>query len=115
NARRQAGDGKPVDWIVMRNRLAHIDARNTREMANLLERLSKRLHFRLQPGFSERMVYRELFYSGLTLMDLPEDLGDARANARYHRARREVHELVAALGVADIAAEAGAPLAVPVV
>ena len=60
-----------------------------REMADLLERLSKRLNFRLQPGFSERMVYRELFYRGLTLMDLPEDLGDARANMRYHRARRE--------------------------
>ncbi len=115
NERRQAGDGKPVDWIVMRNRLAHIDARNTREMADLLERLSKRLNFRLQPGFSERMVYRELFYRGLTLMDLPEDLGDARANMRYHRARREVCDLVEALGVADISAEAGAPLAVPVV
>ncbi len=115
NERRQADGGKPVDWIVMRNRLAHIDARNTREMADLLESLSKRLNFRLQPGFSERMVYRELFYRGLTLMDLPEDLGDARANARYHRARQEVRELVEALGVAEIAAAAGAPLAVPVV
>jgi chromosome partitioning protein len=99
NERRLAEGRAPIEWIVMRNRLAHIDARNTREMAQLLERLSKRMGFRLEPGLSERVVFRELFYHGLTLMDLPEDPKDARANASRLRARREVRELVRALGV----------------
>ena len=99
---RRAADGRaPIDWIVMRNRLAHIDARNTREMARLLELLSKRLHFRLEPGFSERVVFRELFYHGLTLLDVPEDPKDARANASRGRAQAELGELVKALGIAE--------------
>ena len=99
NERRMADGRAPIEWIVMRNRLAHIDARNTREMARLLELLSKRMRFRLEPGLSERVVFRELFYHGLTLMDVPEDPTDVRANASRLRARREVHELVRALRV----------------
>ena len=99
---RRAVDGRaPIDWIVMRNRLAHIDARNTREMARLLELLSQRLHFRLERGFSERVVFRELFYHGLTLVDLPEDPKDPRANASRKRAQAELGELVNALGVLE--------------
>ena len=99
---RRAADGRaPIDWIVMRNRLAHIDARNTREMARLLELLSKRLRFRLLPGLSERVVFRELFYHGLTLLDVPEDPKDARANASRRRARAELLELVRALDITE--------------
>ncbi len=99
---RRAADGRaPIDWIVIRNRLAHIDARNTREMARLLELLSKRLHFRLEPGFSERVVFRELFYHGLTLLDVPEDPKDARANASRERAQAELGELVKALRISE--------------
>ena len=101
SGRRQAGGGAGIDWIVMRNRLAHIDARNTREISGLLTQLARRIGFRLEPGFSERVIYRELFHKGLTLIDLPEGDPNSRANASHHHGRQELRELVRALGVAN--------------
>ena len=101
NKRRVAQGRAPLNWIVMRNRVAPLDTRNTREMALLLEQLSARLGFRIEPGLSERVVFRELFYHGLTLLDLPEDPRDPRAEASRRRARGEVHDLLRAIGVAD--------------
>jgi chromosome partitioning protein len=95
--------GRPaIDWVVMRNRLAHIDARNSREMSGLLTQLAKRLHFRLIPGFSERVVFRELFYRGMTLFDLPDKGAEQRGSASHLHARQEIHELVGALGIAAL-------------
>ena len=94
NEHRVAKGLEPIDWLVMRNRLAQLDARNTRDMSRLLEQLSERMGFRLQPGLSERVVYRELFFSGLTLMDLPADTEEERANPSRRNARREIRELL---------------------
>ena len=96
NEERVAKGRAPIDWIVMRNRLAQLDARNTRDMARLLEQLSVRMGFRLQPGLSERVVYRELFFGGLTILDLPIGEDEARMNPSHWNARREVRELIAA-------------------
>lgn len=97
--RRRAVAEAEVDWIVVRNRIGQLDSRNTRSMAALLEVLAQRLGFRLQPGFSERVVYRELFFSGLTLYDLAEDNLPHASRASFMRARREVEELVDAVGL----------------
>ena len=71
---RRARDGQaPIDWIVMRNRLGHVDARNKRAMTGLLTQLAKRVGFRLVPGFGERVIFRELFLKGLTLLDMREE------------------------------------------
>jgi chromosome partitioning protein len=65
-------DRGTIDWIVLRNRLTTIHSKNKEKMENVLSTLSKRLAFRLLPGFSERVIFRELFTSGLTLLDLHE-------------------------------------------
>ncbi len=106
NERRVAGGRAPLDWLVMRNRLSQLDARNTRDMAGLLDQLAERMGFRLQPGLSERVVYRELFFSGLTLLDLPAGEDEARANPSRRNARQEIQDLldVVALGRAAGAA-----------
>jgi chromosome partitioning protein len=62
--------GAPIDWIVMRNRLGHSEARNKKEMGEALDELAKRIGFRVADGFGERVIFRELFLSGLTLFDL---------------------------------------------
>jgi chromosome partitioning protein len=41
-------------------------------MEKVLGALSKRIGFRLIPGFGERVIFRELFLNGLTLLDLKE-------------------------------------------
>jgi len=99
NERRVAGGRAPIDWLVMRNRLAQLDARNTRDMARLLAQLAERMGFRLQPGLSERVVYRELFFSGLTLLDLPDGKDEARASPSRRNARRELQDLLDVVSV----------------
>ena len=87
----------PIDWVVMRNRLAHIEARNMRDVAGLLEQLAHRVGFRLAAGFSERVVFRELFDRGLSVLDLPND---GRASPASHRAARlEIDDLLKVVGL----------------
>lgn len=89
----------PIDWVVLRNRLAHIEARNMREISGLLAILSKRIGFRVAPGVSERVVFRELFLSGLTALDLPED----QPNSSHASARREISDVLEAIGLFEVA------------
>ena len=60
---------RQMDWVVVRNRTGHTDARNQRRLDQALTELSKRVGFRVAQGLSERVIYRELFPSGLTLLD----------------------------------------------
>src|SRR5262245_24772946 len=86
--------GRPVDWVVMRNRLSSIAARNKRDMAAVLEALAKRIGFRIAAGLSERVIYKELFLNGLTLLDLKRGAGQS-LTLRHVAARQEVRDLVA--------------------
>lgn len=65
-------DSGSIDWIVVRNRLANIFSKNKQEIEKILFALSKRIGYRLIDGFSERVIFRELFVKGLTLMDMKE-------------------------------------------
>ncbi len=67
--KKRAMGGKEMDWAVLRNRTQNQDARNQKRLDNALSELSKRVGFRVVPGLSERVIYRELFPSGLTLLD----------------------------------------------
>ena len=49
------------------------------KMEQAVQKLSKRIGFRVAPGFSERVVFRELFPRGLTLLDL-KDAGVRQLN-----------------------------------
>ncbi|TGW14923.1 division plane positioning ATPase MipZ [Candidatus Hepatobacter penaei] len=60
----------PMAWIVVRNRLGHLFTKNKEKVDSVLEPLSKRIGFKLASGFGERVIFRELFLSGLTLLDL---------------------------------------------
>ncbi|KLN59523.1 ATPase [Kiloniella spongiae] len=90
---------KPIDWVVMRNRLSHIDAKNKRDMGVLLEHLAKRLQFRLASGFGERVIFRELFPKGLTLLDLDEKGTGVTMSMSHVAARQEVRSLLSAIGL----------------
>ncbi len=95
---RAAARRKPMDWLVLRNRMAALDARNKRRVGVALEELAARIGFRLVPGFSERVVFRELFLSGLTLLDLRETDPAAMTMSNI-AARQEVRDLMRALNL----------------
>jgi chromosome partitioning protein len=89
----------PLDWIVMRNRLAHVDARNKQQVALALEALAGRVGFRIAPGFSERVIFRELFLKGLTLLDLFDEGVNAQVSMSHVAARQEVRSLLISLNL----------------
>lgn len=94
---------KPIDWVVLRNRLGAQQMHNKRKVGAALTTLAKRIGFRVAPGFGERVVFRELFPRGLTLMDLP-DIGSESLSMSNVAARQEVRALVAALRLPGIGA-----------
>ena len=84
---------KPIDWIVVRNRLGAQQMINKKKVGTALEDLSRRIGFRVAPGFSERVIFRELFPRGLTVMDL-KDTGVDTLNLSNIAARQEVRDLL---------------------
>lgn len=84
------------DWIVMRNRIGAADARNKRDVGTSLEELARRIGFRTVKGFGERVIFRELYLQGLTLMDLKEVSGGSLSMSQV-AARQEVRGLLAAI------------------
>ncbi len=97
--RRAMARKPPIDWIVMRNRLSTLDARNKRDLGAVVLELGRRIGFRTAPGFSERVIFRELFLKGLTLLDLRERGTGTTMSLSHVAARQEVRALLAALQV----------------
>ena len=87
---------REMDWVVVRNRTQHVEARNMRRLDGALSELSKRVGFRIANGLSERVIYRELFPSGLTLLDKGH-LGELGTS--HLVARQEMRGLIAGLNL----------------
>lgn len=100
--KRAKRDGGSIDWIVMRNRLSNIDARNKRFMSKAVQELARRIGFRLAPGFSERVIFRELFLQGLTVLDVIDTSANVRVSISHVAARQEVRDLLAALKLPQV-------------
>jgi chromosome partitioning protein len=88
--------GKSVDWVVLRNRLQHITSHNLQRVGAALDELARRVGYRVIPGLGERVIYRELFPKGLTLLDLGE-LGEVGLG--HIAARQELREMIAGLAI----------------
>jgi chromosome partitioning protein len=92
----------PIDWVVMRNRLTTLDTHNKRRLADILDALAGRIGFRVAPGFGERVIYRELFPMGLTLLDLGEQTPGHKLTMSHVAARQEMRSLVSCLNLPGI-------------
>lgn len=93
-----------MDWIVVRNRTGHVEARNQARLQKALTEMAKRVGFRVTQGLSERVIYRELFPSGLTLLDKGH-LGELGTS--HLVARQELRALVKALALPEFTATQG--------
>ena len=91
---RAKATGKSVDWVVLRNRLQHIQSHNLARVGAAMDELARRVGFRVIPGLGERVIYRELFPKGLTLLDLNQ-LGEVGMG--HIAARQELREMIAGL------------------
>jgi len=88
---RAKADGETIDWVLLRNRTQYVEAHNMKRIVAALAELSQRVGFRIIPGLSERVIYRELFPAGLTMLD-KKYLG--RLATSHLAARQELRELI---------------------
>lgn len=98
---------KPMDWIVMRNRTStsRIEAKNKQRVGDALKTLSTRIGFRMAPGLSERVIFRELFPQGLTLLDLDADRSEGDMKMGHLAARQELRDVFIALKLPGLEGE----------
>lgn len=91
-----------IEWLVLRNRLGSLDAKNKRNVENSLGRLAKRMGMRIIGGFSERVIFRELFLNGLTVLDLEAIDKDSNLTMSHIAAKQEVRQLIISLNLKQI-------------
>lgn len=101
-------DKRPgFDWIVLRNRLSGLENRNKRNLAGVLEKLAPLLGFRIAGGFGERVIYRQMFTSGLTVFDVGQPGVEVSASKSHDGAREEIKLLLHNLWIPAVDARLG--------
>lgn len=90
-----------TNWIVVRNRLSNLATKNKREINDVLMKLSKRIGFKLGTGFCERVVFKELFLQGTTLLDF--DVTGQTMSISHVSARQELRDFVKVLDLSQLA------------
>jgi chromosome partitioning protein len=95
SVRRADMGAPPIDWLIITNRLPNVPTRVHRSVIEILRKLSERLGFHFLPPIHERVILRELFLKGLTVLDSAEL--DSAAAGTAHPARAEVEALVDAI------------------
>ncbi len=93
------GRAAAIDWIVVVNRMAVAAARNRQRLEERMEKLARRVGFRIGPGLRDRVIYRELFPFGLTVADLSNDIRPVAVSLAHVAARQELRNLMQALGL----------------
>jgi chromosome partitioning protein len=106
----RSADGRPTDWVVMRNRLSMLGTRNKRLVGAALQELSRMLEFRTVEGFAERMIFREFYPRGLTALDeFNEVTLGTRPTMSHATARQEVASLLNSLNLGMLMQETNTP------
>ena len=88
-----------IDWVIITNRLAVAEARNRRRLEEKMQKLAKRVGFRVGPGLRDRVIYRELFPFGLTVADLSNEVRPVAVSLAHVAARQEMRNLMQSLGL----------------
>ncbi|MFV9875054.1 MAG: division plane positioning ATPase MipZ [Rickettsiales endosymbiont of Dermacentor nuttalli] len=94
-----------INWVVMRNRLSNLNAKNKRNVGSILNKLSQRVGFRIITGFGERVIFRELFLHGLTLLDIRDNnykILNIQLNMSHVAARNELRNFITSLEIPEI-------------
>ena len=107
NSRKQRAttNGKSIDWVVLINRLAPVEARNRKRLEERMAKLSKRVGFRMGPGLRDRVIYRELFPFGLTIADLSPKVRPVPVSLQHVAARQELRSVMLALGLGQFSGD----------
>ncbi len=96
--RRRDEGVNPLEWIVVRNRRNPSATRHTAAIGTVLSELSRNLSFRVTDGFVDRLIFRELFLVGLSILDLRKDDPLIAGNSSHKSAYDEASNLLQSVG-----------------
>lgn len=89
-----ASRGKPyLNWIVCGNKVSALRSRNKAAVFEQLEKVAKLYGFRFCDGLKDRVIYRELFQEGLTVLDLQHEQLRRRMSLSHLAAKLEIKNL----------------------
>ncbi len=86
--------GKPMlNWIVVGNKISSLNSRNKKQVFGYLEKAAKNYGFRVAPAIRDRVIYKELFLQGLTVLDLSHQSLKCRLSVSHIAAKQEIKSL----------------------
>lgn len=89
-----AAKGLPyLNWVVCGNHISNLRSRNKDVIFEKLENLSKLYGFRFTKGLKDRVVYKELFLNGLTVLDFNQSGLNSRMSMSQLAAKIELNDL----------------------
>ncbi len=101
-AEQQKRAGRSLDWVLVRNRISNLGSHNASRVQELVERLAQGLGCRVANGIAERVIFRSLFLTGMTVFDpLEADMLGGAPTMSHVNARQEYRALVASLNLPD--------------
>ena len=89
-----AATGKSyLNWIVCGNKTASHRSRNKTFIFETLAKLGKLYGFRFCDGLKDRVIYRELFLDGLTILDMQQEPLRRKMTLSHLAAKMEIKDL----------------------
>lgn len=89
-----ASQGKAyLNWIICGNKISPLRSKNKNFVFEQLEKISKLYGFRFCEGLKDRVIYRELFLEGLTVLDLQQESLKRRMSLSHLAAKIEIKNL----------------------
>ena len=92
-------------WFVLRNRVMHVSTHNEKLIWKLLEALGARINFTPLRGLGERIIVRELFLKGLTLLDIGQFKTGVTMSMAHVTARQELRSILQAIGEESVSGD----------
>lgn len=83
----------PLRWYVVRNRMSPFKNKNRQAIDALMPKMSAKFRFTTLPNLTERIIFRELFLNGLTMLDLRENGLHYALSMSHLAARQEIRAL----------------------
>lgn len=89
-----AAQGKPyLNWIVVGNKISARNSNNKTAVFGYLEKMAKLYGFRFNEGLKDRVIYKELFLEGLTVLDMQNEKLRMKMTMSHLAAKMEIRNL----------------------
>lgn len=88
-----ANDLPYLNWIICGNKVSSLRSKNKDMVFAKLESLSKLYGFRFTQGLKDRVIYKELFLDGLTILDMASPKLHRRMCVSHLAAKMEINSL----------------------